>query len=83
MYDAIPNLLEDALCGLLFNTMGYLHEHLKARHDPPCHNPAEFSEVPGEERLVTLQAHDDLHTDYDGRRPGKWEDLGGHGDGAL
>jgi len=23
--------LEDALCGLLFNAMGYLHEHLKAR----------------------------------------------------
>lgn len=23
--------LEDALCGVLFNTMGYLHEHLKGK----------------------------------------------------
>jgi hypothetical protein len=26
---------EDALCALLFNVMGYLHEHLK-RHEPDC-----------------------------------------------
>ena len=25
--------LEDAICGLLFNAMGYLHEHLKAKLD--------------------------------------------------
>lgn len=27
-------LLEDSLCGVLFNVMGYLHEHLKNRRFP-------------------------------------------------
>lgn len=25
--------LEDALCAVIFNAMGYLHEHLKSKHD--------------------------------------------------
>lgn len=25
--------IERAICGLLFNSMGYLHEHLKEKHD--------------------------------------------------
>lgn len=27
----VGNTFEDAMCGLLFNVMGYLHEHLKAQ----------------------------------------------------
>jgi hypothetical protein len=27
----LNNVLEDALCGLMFNVMGFLHEHLKKR----------------------------------------------------
>ena len=27
----LNSIIEDALCGLLFNVMGYLHEHLKKR----------------------------------------------------
>ena len=88
-----PDELQDALCALMFNTMGYLHEHLKAQRSHASTpkwipNPAEFSEVPGEERLVTMRAHDDLHTDYDARpHPHTTQTFvewsGGHGEGAL
>lgn len=27
-----PELVQEAICGLLFNAMGYLHEHLKTQH---------------------------------------------------
>jgi hypothetical protein len=30
MHDDVP-WVEEALCGLMFNVMGYLHEHLKKR----------------------------------------------------
>ena len=30
---AIKEDIEESLCGLLFNTMGYLHEHLKSKDD--------------------------------------------------
>jgi hypothetical protein len=33
--------MELALCGLLFNCMGYLHEHLKAKHVAPEPKPAD------------------------------------------
>jgi len=38
--------IELALCGLLFNAMGYLHEHLKAQAAPVAPHVPDESELP-------------------------------------
>ena len=37
--------IEDAMCALMFNVMGYLHEHLKAKAQVPPMTPQEAMEM--------------------------------------
>jgi len=42
--------MEEALCALMFNVMGYLHEHLKQEYDDPKELQTPLAYSPGERK---------------------------------